>query len=390
MPLNPGPDIYLIRHGEKPPKEADGRDAPGLSAAGLSRAQALVGVFGKDSGYNIRYILAEHPKRGGERERPYDTIRPLAESLGDKVEVNKDIGRDDAEAVAEAARGFTGDGNVLICWEHGELTQIAEAIGVKGAIEYPDDRFDVIWKIQSPYMELAWARLSKGVILEACENVEAEYIAKLFLRCFYRRHGLPAAIVSDRGSQFVNHVWKRLCQLLRIQRRLSTAYHPQTDWSTERANAEVETLLRQMVNHSQDDWTDWLPAVEFALNGRMSNVTGTSPFFLSHGYHVEPLQLSEEPQPAPDLAALSPVQQADMIAAKIKNATEWTQSAIAEAQQEQERQANRHRNPSPAYKTGDKVWLNLKNVRTDRPSKKLEDRQPSSPSRKWWDRIVTG
>jgi len=63
-----------------------------------------------------------------------------------------------------------------------------------------------------------------------------------------------------------------------------------------------------------------------------------------------------------------------MIAAKIKNATEWTQSAIAEAQQEQERLANRHRNPSPAYKTGDKVWLNLKNVRTDRPSKKLEDR----------------
>ncbi|KAH0341899.1 hypothetical protein KCU83_g9520, partial [Aureobasidium melanogenum] len=169
MPSNPGPDIYLIRHGEKPPKEADGRDAPGLSAAGLFRAQALIRVFGKNSGYNIRYILAEHPKKGGERERPYDTIRPLAESLGDKVEVNKDIGRDDAEAVAEAARGFTGDGNVLICWEHGELTQIAEAIGVKAAIEYPDDRFDVIWKISSPYMELAWARS------EHCPVLDDEY-----------------------------------------------------------------------------------------------------------------------------------------------------------------------------------------------------------------------
>ena len=43
-------------------------------------------------------------------------------------------------------------------------------------------------------------RLSKGVILKAYENVGAEYIAKLFLKCFYRRYSLPAAIVSNRRS----------------------------------------------------------------------------------------------------------------------------------------------------------------------------------------------
>lgn len=217
-------------------------------------------------------------------------------------------------------------------------------------------------------------RLSKGVILEACENLEAGYIARLFLKCFYRRHGIPTAIVSDRGSQFVSHVWGRLCELLRIERRLSTAYHPETDGSTERANAEVETLLRQMVNHAQNDWVDWLPVVEFAINGKDSSTTGTSPFFLSHGYHVEPLQLSEELQQPSESDASSPLLQADAIVTKIKATTEWVQSAMAEVQQEQERLANRHRSPSPAYKVGDKVWLNLKNVRTDRPSKKLDDR----------------
>ncbi|KAF4301806.1 hypothetical protein GTA08_BOTSDO10074 [Botryosphaeria dothidea] len=48
--------------------------------------------------------------------------------------------------------------------------------------------------------------------------------------------------------------------------------------------------------------------------------------------------------------------------------------AMADAQQEQERQANRQRNLSPAYKVGDKVWLHLKNLRTDRLSKKLDDK----------------
>ena len=53
------PTVYLIRHGEKP---SDGSD--GLSATGLERAQCLTNVFGPNSGYNIGYILAEHPKSG--------------------------------------------------------------------------------------------------------------------------------------------------------------------------------------------------------------------------------------------------------------------------------------------------------------------------------------
>jgi hypothetical protein len=54
--------MYLIRHGEKPEKGA--KDDDGLSNDGEKRAEGLVAVFGKDSGYNIQYILAEHPKKG--------------------------------------------------------------------------------------------------------------------------------------------------------------------------------------------------------------------------------------------------------------------------------------------------------------------------------------
>jgi hypothetical protein len=51
--------VYLIRHGEKPEPEANG-----LSAQGLERAQALPGVFGPGSPYNIGYIMAQHPGAG--------------------------------------------------------------------------------------------------------------------------------------------------------------------------------------------------------------------------------------------------------------------------------------------------------------------------------------
>lgn len=53
------PIIYVIRHGEKPAGDVDN-----LSSQGVARAQRLRQFFGKNSAFNIGYILAEHPKKG--------------------------------------------------------------------------------------------------------------------------------------------------------------------------------------------------------------------------------------------------------------------------------------------------------------------------------------
>ena len=213
-------------------------------------------------------------------------------------------------------------------------------------------------------------RLGKGIILEPMRTIEAKDVARIFLRTFYRRHGLPAAIVSDRGTQFVSTLWKRVCQLLGIVRRLSTAYHPETDGATERMNQTVETYLRTYVNGSQDNWADLIPIAELAVNNRDAHSTGVSPFFLAHGYHLEPLQLEETPRDV--RVPRGPIQQADLIVRQLQEAREWAQTSMAVAQQEQEEAANRVRQQAPQFRVGDKVWLNLRNVRTMRPSKKLD------------------
>ncbi|KAH9213340.1 hypothetical protein DL95DRAFT_390711 [Leptodontidium sp. 2 PMI_412] len=154
------PIIYLIRHGEKPPTQADGKDADGLSAQGLERAQGLRKVFGKDSVYDIQYIIAEQPKEDGSRDRPYDTILPLSQDL--QLTPNTEIDRDDAKGAAAAAKSYSGPGNVLVCWEHGVLGHIVEKLGVKGKVKYPGDRFDIIWAVREPYETLEWVG-SEGV-----------------------------------------------------------------------------------------------------------------------------------------------------------------------------------------------------------------------------------
>jgi len=61
----------MIRHAEKPPKNAKGEDPPGLSAEGITRAEALVQTFGIDSKYNIDFIIVEHPKKSTTLKKIY-------------------------------------------------------------------------------------------------------------------------------------------------------------------------------------------------------------------------------------------------------------------------------------------------------------------------------
>jgi hypothetical protein len=85
----------------------------------------------------------------------------LAKSLG--LEIDDSVSRDDAKGAAKAAKSFHGPGNVLVCWEHGQLADIAKAIGVEGyatdsgwegKVKYPDDRFDLIWVVPPPWEEI--------------------------------------------------------------------------------------------------------------------------------------------------------------------------------------------------------------------------------------------
>jgi transposase InsO family protein len=61
-------------------------------------------------------------------------------------------------------------------------------------------------------------------------------------------HWLPDYITSDRGPQFVSHMWTKLCELTGVKRRLSSGYHPETNGSTERMNATVAAYLRAFCN----------------------------------------------------------------------------------------------------------------------------------------------
>ncbi|CAJ2512067.1 Uu.00g076920.m01.CDS01 [Anthostomella pinea] len=140
------PTVYFIRHGEKPD------EGNGLSVEGEQRAECLRTVFGASSQYNIGHIMAQTPKDSGKRQRPYLTVRPLADDLGLTVDVSCD--RDDEACVADVVDDYDGDGNILICWEHHQLSKLAEELGADDVDDYPDDSYDLIWTAPYDYSEI--------------------------------------------------------------------------------------------------------------------------------------------------------------------------------------------------------------------------------------------
>jgi transposase InsO family protein len=79
--------------------------------------------------------------------------------------------------------------------------------------------------------------LSKGVIFIPCNKVltSVDTTCQL-LENIYKWFGLPDKIISDRAPQFALKAFLELLKLLGIKLELSTAYHPQTDGTTERVN----------------------------------------------------------------------------------------------------------------------------------------------------------
>jgi hypothetical protein len=171
--------------------------------------------------------------------------------------------------------------------------------------------------------------------------------------------------------------------MLGTKLRMSTAYHPEPDGQTERANRVLQEVLRHVINSEQSNWDIMLAGVELAMNTSVRRSTGESPFMLSHGreavlpfnMHLMPKlmeQLTDEdlenaiasnsPLTVPMTAAdESRVPAAKRLHGRMVALHAKTRQALAVANQRQKQFADMHRR-EVEYKVGDKVLLSTKNI----------------------------
>ena len=209
-------------------------------------------------------------------------------------------------------------------------------------------------------------RLSKWIhAVPTTTDMDSLGIARLFRDHVWRNHGLPEEVISDHGTVFISGFSDALGKLLGTKLSPSTAYHPQTDGQTEHVNQEIEQFLCLLVNHRQDDWSEWLPLAEFSYNNCVHATTCHTPFELDAGQHP---CLGTEPYREMQVEA------ANEFATSMAAAQEEAKAALECTAQDMAQYYDQRRSPALAYSTGDKVWLSLKNIITDQPTAKLADK----------------
>ncbi|WVZ64963.1 hypothetical protein U9M48_014405 [Paspalum notatum var. saurae] len=108
-------------------------------------------------------------------------------------------------------------------------------------------------------------------------------LAELYMSRIVCLHGVPKKIVSDRGTQFTSHFWKRLHESMGTKLNFSSAYHPQTDGQTERTNQILEDMLRACAIQYGTSWDKSLPYAEFSYNNSYQASIKMSPFQALYG-----------------------------------------------------------------------------------------------------------
>jgi hypothetical protein len=235
-------------------------------------------------------------------------------------------------------------------------------------MELPKDRsgFDMVF--------VTVDRLSKRAVSVPChkKTTTAKEMARLWVRYVFPWTGLPDSIVSDRGGQFISEFWNEVCQILRIKIKLSTARHAQTDGQTEIANQYLQQRLRPYVNFAMDDWSEYLPIIDFATSSLPQESVGVSPFMIEKGY--QPRMSFDWRDPVPPRKLTLNEKEAQEWVRRIQDVWEFARENMKLAQERQSIQANKKRRPVN-FGEGDMVYVTNEGWDTGRPGRKLGNQQ---------------
>jgi len=209
-------------------------------------------------------------------------------------------------------------------------------------------------------------RLSKqAIFIPTHDTITSLELAKLFLLHVFSKHGVPAHVTSDRGTEFISHFFRSLGKALDMRLHFTSSYHPEGDGQTERSNQTLEQYLRIYCNYQQDNWADLLPLAEFAYNNAPSATTRVSPFFANKGYHPN---ISVYPER--DMTSA----RACDYAVDLELLHQYLREEMANAQLRYQGPADAKRTPAPDFKVGDQVYVKAKYFWSTRPSKKLSEK----------------
>ncbi|KAL0313126.1 UNVERIFIED_CONTAM: Ribonuclease HI [Sesamum radiatum] len=147
---------------------------------------------------------------------------------------------------------------------------------------------------QRKFLIVAVDYFTKWVEAEALAKITEKEVIRFLWKNIVCRFGIPRALVSDNGTQFLGNKLRDWCKGLVIKQFFTSVSNPQANGQTEVTNRTILQHLKTRLGSAKGAWVDELPSVLWAYRTTPRTTTGESPFNLCYGTEaVAPAEIGE-------------------------------------------------------------------------------------------------
>lgn len=118
---------------------------------------------------------------------------------------------------------------------------------------------------------------TKFIILRAVKNTKSKTSISV-LKDVFALFGIPAQLISDRGTSFTSNEFKAYIESIGVKHTLNAVATPRANGQIERYNRSILASLTALCHDADDrDWDNKLGQVQWSLNNTVNQGTGKCP-----------------------------------------------------------------------------------------------------------------
>ena len=188
-------------------------------------------------------------------------------------------------------------------------------------------------------------------------NHTASTVASVLVYRFMSRFGIPQQIHSDQGREFEGALFRKMCNLLQIDKTRTTPWRPCSNGLVENFNRTLGAMLRQMTSKHQQDWDEHIDLATMAYRSTVHDSTGQTPnrMMLGRELPMPSHLLVETPEQEGRQADTEPTF-VNTLEKRMHEAHELARQQLKRSHEHQKRQYDRTARTGE-WSVGSPVWL---------------------------------